>query len=138
MDMSRPTSSPIGTTHPLLLVVDGDILVRTAIAEYLRNCGYKVIEAANSDEALVILDDAGLAIDVVLSVAMIGGSMNGFALAQYVRIHRPELDIVLAGNLLSKAGATAELCDTGPKIARPYDPQKVVEHVKLLMRARQR
>jgi len=38
-----------------ILIVDGDIVTRHAIADYLRHCGYKVVEAANTDEARLAL-----------------------------------------------------------------------------------
>ena len=38
-----------------VLVVDGDVLVRHAIADYLRLCGYVVIEASLSDEAEIVI-----------------------------------------------------------------------------------
>ena len=38
-----------------LIVVDGDVLVRHVISDYLRTCGYVVIEAASTDEAEVVL-----------------------------------------------------------------------------------
>ena len=37
-----------------ILVVEDDVLVRMPIAQYLRDCGYKVIEAANADEATTV------------------------------------------------------------------------------------
>jgi CheY-like chemotaxis protein len=50
-----------------ILVVEDDILVRMPIAQYLRDCGYKVIEASNSDEAMQILLHQETSVDVVFS-----------------------------------------------------------------------
>ena len=38
-----------------ILVVEDEVLVRMPIAQYLRDCGYKVIEAVNADEAITVL-----------------------------------------------------------------------------------
>jgi len=38
-----------------ILVVDDEILVRIAITEFLRDCGYSVIEAANAAQAIKVL-----------------------------------------------------------------------------------
>ena len=46
------------------LFVDGDILVRSAVGEYLRECGYTAIEAASTDEAVTFIERAGLDIDI--------------------------------------------------------------------------
>jgi CheY-like chemotaxis protein len=48
-----------------VLVVEDEILVRTAIAEYLRLAGYRIIEAANAAEAITVVD-AGIEVDLVL------------------------------------------------------------------------
>lgn len=46
------TAKQQATSSATVLFVDGDVIARLVIAEYLRHCGYKVIEAANTEEAL--------------------------------------------------------------------------------------
>src|SRR5215207_3182901 len=49
--MTRATER--STPEPrTLLLVHGDILVRTALAAYLRECGYDVVEAGTTEEAI--------------------------------------------------------------------------------------
>lgn len=119
-----------------ILVVDGEVLVRHAIADYLRECGYTVIEAASSDEAMVVVQEANLPIHAVLCDAQINGSINGFELKRWVVEHRSDLQVVLSGTIASAASAAADLCEQGPQLARPYDPQGVVDYIKRLMGAR--
>ena len=38
-----------------VLVLDADVLVRMSIVQLLRDCGYRVLEAASTDEAIAIL-----------------------------------------------------------------------------------
>jgi CheY-like chemotaxis protein len=38
-----------------VLVAEDDVLVRMPISQYLRDCGHKVVEAANADEAMTAL-----------------------------------------------------------------------------------
>ncbi len=115
------------------MVVDGDVLVRHALADYLRHCGYSVLEAASSDEALNVVQGADVPVAAVLCDVSIGGSLNGFQLRQWMREHFPGVQVVLAGNLDSAAGAAADLCEQGPTLARPYDPQGVVDYIKRLL-----
>jgi CheY-like chemotaxis protein len=89
-----------------ILVVEDEVLVRTAIAEYLRHCGYDVIEAASADEAITILTEPDIKIDIVLSDIEMPGSMDGFGLAQWVRTNRPELKVVLTGTMEKAAHAS--------------------------------
>ena len=62
--MTSPTST--GDIAPSILIVDGDVISRHAIADYLRHCGYAVVEGANTDEALRALAEPSLGIDVIL------------------------------------------------------------------------
>jgi DNA-binding response OmpR family regulator len=80
-----------------ILIVDGDVLVRHAIADYLRDCGYIVIEAASTDEAKIVLNDANLGLDAVLADAETTGSINAFQLRTWAAEHRRNVQIVLAG-----------------------------------------
>jgi CheY-like chemotaxis protein len=92
-----------------ILVLDGDVLVRLPVVEFLRECGYFVVEATSTDEAIVILQETDVPVDTVLSVIEIPGSMNGFGFAQWARSVRPELKILLAGTpermVLNAAGS---------------------------------
>jgi CheY-like chemotaxis protein len=51
------------------------------VVQFLRDCGYHVVEAANTDEAITILQNTNTPVDVVLSEIDIPGSMNGFGFA---------------------------------------------------------
>lgn len=116
-----------------ILVVDGDVLVRHTISDYLRSCGYGVIEAASSDEALIVLAHSETGLSAMLCDVKIGGTMNGFELARHARSVRLGLEVVLAGTIEGSADAAADLCENGPHLARPYDPQGVVDHIKRLL-----
>jgi CheY-like chemotaxis protein len=122
----------------VVLVVDDEVLVRYAICDYLRECGYKVIEAADGDEAFEVLNDAQVNVDVILSGVQTPGSIDGFALARWVRANRPDVGVILAGTLSRAVEAAAGLCEEGPMLAKPYEPQAVVNRIKRLMAERKR
>jgi CheY-like chemotaxis protein len=116
-----------------VLVVDGDVLVRHAIADYLRNCGYIVIEAATTDEAAIVLLRESLSVNAVLCDAEAPGEMNAFQFRAWARLQRSGPEIALAGNIEAAAQKAAELCEEGPQLARPYDPQSVVAYVRRIV-----
>lgn len=134
--MSAPT--PTGSVAPAILIVDGDVLSRHAIADYLRHCEYAVVEAATTDEALKALEERSLGIDVILCDASAIGSQSAFGLATWVRNNRPELEVRLASSLEAIADTAADLCENGPRLARPYEPQAIVDYIKQLRAARDR
>lgn len=125
-------------TASSILIVDSDVVARHAIADYLRHCGYAVVEGANTDEALKVLGERSLDVDVILCDVRVGGSKSAFELSTWVRSNRPKLEVRLAGSLEVIANTAAELCESGPHLMRPYEPQAVVEYIKRLRAKRDR
>ncbi|WP_447763928.1 response regulator [Sphingopyxis panaciterrae] len=121
-----------------LIVADADVLIRNALAEYLRHCGYKVLEAATSDEVVIALEEGAMKIDALLADAELAGHYNAFELRIWVRDHHPDVEVVLAGNIDAAAKAAGHLCDEGPHLQRPYDPASVAAHIKRLLAATRR
>ena len=131
--MNETKASP--ATPASVMIVDGDIVSRHAIADYLRQCGYAVVEAANTDEALVALREPTLSIDVIVCDIAAIGARSAFEFASWVRKNRPELEVRLAGTLESAVSNAAELCEIGPHLARPYEPEAVVKYIRRLRAA---
>lgn len=125
------------TSHDgqVVLVVEDEILIRMVIGDYLRGCGYRVIEAASADEAMIILQHTELEVDVVFSDIEMPGSMDGFQLSTWLRAHRPGVDVILAGSVARAADAAGELCNSGP-VPKPYEPQKAADRIRQLMALR--
>lgn len=119
-----------------VLVVDGDIVSRHVLADYLRHCGYAVVEAATIDEAFIALKEPSLSIDVILCHVSALGSQTCFDLANWVRAQRPELEVKLAAGDETAARTAAELCENGPHLARPYEPEAVTDYIKQLRAGR--
>jgi CheY-like chemotaxis protein len=74
---------------PTLLIVEDEVLIRMALSDYLQDCGYKVLEASAAEEAVLIIDQGDIIIDVVFSDLKLPGPMDGFGLAQWLRANRP-------------------------------------------------
>jgi DNA-binding response OmpR family regulator len=104
------------------------------IAEYLRDCGYKVIEAAGSTEVWAVLD-GGHAVDVLLIEVSLPGNENGFELAHRIRQTRREVDVILTSGVAGTVQQSRELCEEGP-IKTPYEPKDVEARIKILLERR--
>jgi len=77
-----------------VLVVDDEALVRDVTAEFLRELGHEVLEAANGQAALELLNANHDRIDLaIVDFAMPG--MNGVDLAIAARTQRPKLPVIL-------------------------------------------
>lgn len=122
---------------PTVLVVEGDVLVRNPLAEYLRECGYRVLTASTPAEAHQAFADGGQHIDVVLIDVEVPDD-GGFVLATWLRQRPPGTRIVLASTIEKVAEQAGALCEEGPALRKPYDHQLVLRRIKQLLASRDR
>ncbi len=122
---------------PTILVAEDEVLLRAALAEYLRECGFKVYEAGNGAEAIVLLKSRRVAVDLVLSDVEMP-EVDGFALSQWVQKYRPGLPILLASGDKKKSDTAKSLCESDPTFSKPYDLKKVVAYVRNAINAKSR
>jgi DNA-binding NtrC family response regulator len=127
--------SAVVQSQETILVVEDEVLIRMPIAQYLRDCGYKVIEAANADEAMADLSHKGTVVDVVFTDIEMPGALDGFGLAKWTREHRPGVDVIMAGTVPRTVEQAKELCEAGP-IPKPYDAQAVHNYIRRLLATR--
>jgi DNA-binding NtrC family response regulator len=134
MSTDTSTTSQKGT-HSLetVMVVVDDVLIRMVIADYLRQCGYRIIEAAGIDEAKVVLGNLALRVDVVFTTVELPDARDGFALSHWVREHRPSAQVILAGSLARAADSASELCQLGPHGKKPYETTSIIAEVNQLL-----
>jgi CheY-like chemotaxis protein len=130
--MANPIRFPlrgIKGRKPTLLVVEDEVLLRAALAEYLRECGFKVYEAGNGADAITLLKSRKIIVDLILSDVEMP-EVDGFALSQWVHKFRPDTPIVLLSGDRKKSDAAKDLCENEPFFAKPYDLNKVVGYVR--------
>lgn len=120
-----------------VLIVEADVLVRAPLADYLRDCGYHVIEAANGEEARQILNRRQSEIDIVLANVN-APKESGFGLATWIRHQYPHVDVVLAGSVAAAVAKAADICEEGPAETVPYDHRHVHDRIRQLLAARER
>jgi DNA-binding response OmpR family regulator len=124
------------TQAAIVLVAESDVLVRMSLAAYLRECGFTVVEAGDTNEAIQILDQSGLRVDALLADVGLPGAVDAFGLVKWVRSNRPGVQIMLAATPGSAAAKAGTLCEQGPHLTRPYDPQIVEKQIRQLLGAR--
>ena len=122
---------------PCVLLVDAEELVRTPLAEYLRECGYRVLEAINAKEAQGLLSEGSQTIDIVLADIQTLGP-GGFAFAAWARQNKPGVKVVSVGTIAAAARTAGELCEEEPPIRKPYDHQLVLDRIRRLLAERDR
>ncbi|GAB0119958.1 hypothetical protein Acid7E03_40300 [Acidisoma sp. 7E03] len=106
--------------------------MRMVIADYLRDCGYRVIEAGNVAEALTVLQSSET-VHIVFSDVQMPGELDGFALARWVRQNQPQVKVLLTSGNAKAAKTATDLCEDGPVESKPYQPQTVLDRIKRLL-----
>jgi CheY-like chemotaxis protein len=117
---------------PTVLVVEDEWIVRTAVADYLQDCGYRVLQAANADEALSALQ-TDHRIEVVFTDVQMPGSMDGFGLAQWVHRQRPGVKVILSSGVVRTTEWARDLCEDGPLMEKPYSHTELERRIRMLL-----
>lgn len=96
------------------LLVDDEDLVRTSVAEMLRDLGFRVVEAASAEAALEEVN-AGLKVDVLVTDHLMPG-MTGTDLARALGARDPALRVLIVSGYAESEGVAPDL----PRLTKPF------------------
>jgi CheY-like chemotaxis protein len=117
---------------PVVLIVEDEFLLRLDSAETIEGAGFEVVEAANADEAIGILQTRP-DIHVVFTDIQMPGSMDGLKLARFVRDRWPPIKIVATSGRVMVGDD--DLPAGSVFLPKPYRGAQVVETLRELTRA---
>lgn len=129
MDAASCGGSSPDPQDPAVLVVEDEPLICDLVAEALEMAGYRVLTAADADEALRIL--ATEQISLLFTDIDLGPGASGLVLAQAARGKRPQLKVVYASGRRRDLSPD-ELVPESTFVPKPYRPTQVCD---LLARA---
>jgi two-component system, response regulator PdtaR len=117
-------------TAPIrILVVEDEAFIRMDAVEILRAAGFDILEAANADEAIQLLERHA-DIRLIFTDIDMPGSMNGLKLAAAVRNRWPPVRIIAtSGHFKVQAG---DLPADARFISKPYKPAQIIGAVREL------
>lgn len=115
-----------------VLVVEDELMVRMPIVEYLRDCGYHVLEAGDANEAIAATD-ADAPVNLVFTDVRMPGKMDGFALADWFRSHHPEVPVLLTSGYSGGRGLPAGSPRGNDFIEKPYSQKQVERRIAALL-----
>lgn len=127
-----------GLKTPTVIVVEDDFLVRLAIADYLRECGFGVIECSSASEAVSVFKSTSFHVDVVFTDVQMPGNLDGFGLAQWIRTNKPDVKVICTSGVARKAEDAVALCGDGPLIRKPYVHADIERRIRELLAQRER
>ena len=122
--------SDCSAKRPVVLVVEDEFLIRMNAAEMIADAGFDVVEAANADKAIVILENR-LDITVVFTDIQMPGSMDGLKLAAAIRARWPPIKIIATSGVVGVR--QDNLPEGGRFLPKPYSPAQIVGTLRELV-----
>lgn len=118
--------------RPVVLIVEDEMLLRMHAAEMIEAAGYEVIEAANADDAIKMLEGRSDVRAIFTDIQM-PGSMDGLKLAHAVRGRWPPIKIITtSGQIAPQPG---DLPDGGRFLPKPYSAAMLSNALRELIAA---
>jgi CheY-like chemotaxis protein len=112
---------------PVVLVVEDDGLLQLAALELVEAAGLVGLSAANSDEAISILEDRQ-DIHIVLTDVEMPGSMDGVKLSHFIRNRWPPIHLIIVSG---RAMLSESQIPPGTKFfSKPYDDEAIIAQLK--------
>lgn len=114
-----------------VLVVEDEAIVRVDIADQLSDTGFVVLEAANADEAIVLLE-TNPAIRLIFTDVDMPGSMDGLRLAAAVADRWPPVRIIVTSG--HRIVSVTDMPNGSVFFSKPYRSQDIVTSMQKLLR----
>jgi CheY-like chemotaxis protein len=112
----------LGRSNGLVLVVEDEPLVRMFAVDFVEDAGFDVLEAADANQAVAILE-ARTDIRVVFTDIDMPGGMDGMKLARAVRDRWPPIEIIIVSG--HKRPVAGDLPARAVFFPKPYDVDAV-------------
>jgi CheY-like chemotaxis protein len=126
--MSAPRNPPV----PVVLIVEDEALLRLLAVEMVEEAGFVALEAADADQAVVLLESRP---DICLLFTDINmpGSMDGLKLAHAVSNRWPPIKIIVVSGAVRPKPSELPLdcCFLG----KPYEAAAMVAELRFLVAA---
>jgi CheY-like chemotaxis protein len=116
-----------------VLVVEDETMVRMPIAEYLRDCGYNVLEAGDASEAIAAMD-AEDSVSLVFSDIRMPGKMDGLELAEWFQSNHPAVPVLLTSGYNGGRKLPTTSGSGSRFIEKPYSQTQVARRIAALLK----
>ncbi len=114
-----PVELPRGTAT--VLVVEDDAAVREIAVTMLADLGYRVLEAADGDQALQVFGVHAAGIDLLLTDVVLPGSLRGRELAERIQAVRPGVKVLFMSGYTENSIVHHGRLDDGVQlISKPF------------------
>jgi PAS domain S-box-containing protein len=134
-DQPRARQEAVADAHgsERVLVVEDTPAVRALAVEVLRRHGYQVVDAADVDEALAVLEHESWNVNLIVTDVVMPGR-SGAELVTIVRERLPALPVVFMSGYLGDAGEIGPLPSGASRfLQKPFAPHALAGAVRALL-----
>ena len=125
---------PLPRGNETVLLVDDEPDLLQLAARYLSELGYQVYTAENARQALALLDDPSLPIDILFSDVVMPGGINGYELAQKAVERRPAIKVLLTSGFTSRTLAHNGLARFNANLLpKPYRKDQLAQRIRRVL-----
>jgi two-component system, cell cycle sensor histidine kinase and response regulator CckA len=123
---------PKDARRPSILIVDDEESIRKLMTAVLEPTGYRILQAASSDEALRALEIHGEDVHLVVTDIQMPPGMDGLSLVESVRRSHPNLPVVFISGYSHLYGRLSNVLDQERTwfLQKPFSPYQLVETIK--------
>ena len=124
-------TGPIRQGNETLLLVEDEPSVRSLTARILRNQGYRVLEAANGEEALSVVQEQTRERIHLLLTDVVMPQMGGKELVDRIKILNPDIKVLFTSGYTDHAIVHQGRLDSGTNfLQKPFSPMSLSQKVR--------
>lgn len=114
-----------------ILIVDDSVVTRTIVSKFLKNFGYKTIEASSGIEALEVIKKSSPDA-VICDVEMPG--IDGFEVTKRIKEQKPKIPVILFSTLTHEQLAKGLEVGADAYISKDEPPERLLRLIEKLIR----
>jgi len=117
---------------PTVLIVDDEPVICTLASDYLRDAGYRTLEAHSAQQAIDLLEK-GEHVDLVFSDIQMPG-IDGFELQRWLRWNQPRVKVLLSSGVENVKAAGGYMGPPRWLVFKPYDMADLEQRIRDMIR----
>lgn len=116
----------------LILLVDDEDAMRSTVSEILSTMNYRVLEAANGEEALQLFNDHRQDISLVFT-DIVMPVLGGIELARSIRQASPDMPVIFTSGYGDKSFTSDDLVERSVLLTKPFSVVKISQTIRRLI-----
>ena len=136
---TEPGIAPARVLHmkeaPITIILaEDELLIRMVAADALSDAGFNVIEVEHAQAALAVLHERASDVHALFTDVHMPGTMDGLDLVKHAHVSWPWIALLVTSGRAQPC--TGDMPIGCRFLAKPYDPNHMVHHMRSLMTVR--